>query len=65
MDGSVTQLQDRILRAMSPEEKLRVSQGLREAAWLLKSAWIREHHPERSEAEIQAEVHRLFHESSA
>ena len=52
--------QDRLLRAMTPLQKLQLSQELRRTAWLLKEAWIRAQHPALSPAEVEARVRQLF-----
>lgn len=57
--------QQEILRGMSPEDKLRVSQGLRDDAWAFKAAWLRQLHPDWTDAEVQDAVRRLFRDVSA
>lgn len=57
--------QDEILRGMSPERKLLVSEELRRVAWELKTAWIVSRHPELDAAEVQARVRRIFLDASA
>ena len=52
--------QDRLLRAMTPLQKLQLSQELRRTAWLLKEAWIRTRHPALSPPEVEARVRQLF-----
>lgn len=58
-------LQEELIRSMSVERKLEVSQALREAAWELKAAWIRSMHPELPEPGVQEEVRRLFRNAGA
>ncbi len=53
-------LQDELVRRMSPEEKLRVSESLRHFAWELKAGWLRSQHSGWSEDEVQDEVRRIF-----
>ena len=65
MPISVMDLQAQLIRAMTPERKLAISQSLRRTAWELKAAWIRSIHPELPEAEVQAEVRRLFRDAGA
>jgi len=40
MPSSVRATQARLVRAMSPERRLLVSEQLRRAAWDIKAAWI-------------------------
>lgn len=61
----VRQKQDEILRGLSPESRLRISLGLRNAAWELKAAAIRQACPDCPEAEVQAAVRQLFRDASA
>ena len=65
MPISVMDLQTQLIRAMTPEQKLAISQSLRDTAWELKAAWIRSTHPQLPEAEVQAEVRRLFRDAGA
>lgn len=53
-------LQDRLLKAMSPERKLLVSEALRNSAWELKAAWIRSRNPDLSPLEVQQRVRQIF-----
>jgi len=57
---SVLELQRRLIRAMSPEQKLRASEALRDAAWQLKAAWLRSQHPELPESAVQEAVRGWF-----
>ena len=50
----------RILRAMSPEQKLKAMEDMYWAARALKAAWLRSQHPNWSEEEIQREVRAIF-----
>jgi hypothetical protein len=65
MPISVIDLQTELIRAMTPDQKLRISQSLRETAWDAKAAWIRSTHPKLPEPEVQAEVRRLFRDAGA
>jgi hypothetical protein len=49
-----------ILRALTPERKLEVAQGLRRTAWEITAAGIRKRHPAWSEGEVQEEVRAVF-----
>lgn len=53
-------LHDELIRAMSPERKLLMSEELRRTAWALKAAFLRTQHPNESEGLIQERVRRLF-----
>jgi hypothetical protein len=50
----------RILRAMTPAQKLRAAARLYQSARRLKAAALRAQHPEWSEAEIQEAVREIF-----
>ena len=50
----------RILRAMTPEQKLRAIKRLYWTARSLKAAWLRHQHPDWSEDEVQREVRKIF-----
>jgi hypothetical protein len=43
----------RIFAAMSPERKLEVAWRIREEALALKEAWLRQQHPQESDAQIR------------
>jgi malate synthase len=45
--------QMRILARLDPETKLAVAQRLREDALALKEAWLRQCHPDETDAEIK------------
>ena len=45
--------QMRILARLSPERKLEIARRLREEALALKTAWLRERHPDEDEAAIR------------
>ena len=49
-----------ILQSKTPEEKLRIALRLYESARLLKSAALREQHPEWDEKQIQQKVREIF-----
>lgn len=50
----------RILRAMTPEQKLRAAEEMYRAALEIKAAALRAHHPDWSEEKIQREVREIF-----
>ncbi len=50
----------RILRAMTPEQKLRAAEELYRAALEIKAAALRAHHPDWSEEEVQRKVRDIF-----
>jgi hypothetical protein len=50
---------------MSAEQKLQLSQALRDSAWVLKAAWIRCTLPELTEPEVQEAVRRVFRHAGA
>lgn len=60
MHPEALDLQDRLLKAMSPERKLLVSEALRKAAWELKAAWISGRNPDLSPVEVQQRVRQIF-----
>ena len=64
MSASAVDLQVQLVRAMTAEQKLRLSQALRDAAWEFKAAWIRSNQPELSEPAVQEAVRRLFRDAS-
>lgn len=49
-----------ILRAMTPEQKLKAAQWIYESAWQLKLAWIRAQHPDWSDEQVHAAVREAF-----
>ena len=63
MTQSALERQTQLIRAMTAQQKLRVSEALYAAAWDLKAAWIRSQHPELPETEIQDQVRRLFRDA--
>ncbi len=52
--------QKRILRAMTPAQKIRAGERLIESARELKAAAIRARHPDWSDAQVQAAVREVF-----
>lgn len=60
MDEGTLELSDRLIRSMSPERKLLLSEDLRRTAWLLKAAWLRSQHADKPEAWIQEQVRTIF-----
>ncbi len=50
----------RILRAMTPEQKLRAASNLYWGARDLKAAWLRAQHPEWTEGQVQKAVRDAF-----
>jgi hypothetical protein len=57
-------LQYEIYRRMTPERRLAISEQLYWSAREMKSAWLRQQHPEWSEPRIKEEVTRLFRNAS-
>jgi len=53
-------VQDEILRAMTPHQKLRVAMNLYYSARQLKMAWIRQLHKDWSEKQVEEAVRRIF-----
>jgi hypothetical protein len=49
----------RVLRAMTPEQKLQTMERLYRTARSLKAAWLRAQHPDWREEKIQRAVQRL------
>lgn len=60
MHSKARALQDRLVRAMSPERKLLASEALRNAAWELKAAWISSRHPDLTPVTVQERVRQIF-----
>lgn len=58
-------VQTRGLRAMSADEKVRVSQALWEEAWEVLAAGVRGRHPEWTEAQVVARVRELIRDVHA
>ncbi len=50
----------RILRAMTPEQKLRAAEELYRAALEIKAAALRARHPDWSEEDVQRKVRDIF-----
>ena len=48
-----------VVRALSVRQKLDVMNGLWRQAVTLKAAWIKLHHPELGEAEVEAQAMKL------
>jgi len=65
MPPSVLEVQDRLLKEMSPERKLLVSDALRRSAGQLKAAWVARQHPELDAEAIDARVRRAFLDAGA
>ncbi|MCB0300874.1 MAG: hypothetical protein KDE52_12520 [Calditrichaeota bacterium] len=53
-------IQIEIYKKMTPEQKLRIAGQMNLDARKLKAAWLRKIHPDWSEADIQAEVKKIF-----
>jgi hypothetical protein len=49
-----------IYHKMSPAQKLAIAIQLREDAWELKAAWLRQLHTDWSEEEVQNKVREIF-----
>ncbi|MBA3259743.1 MAG: hypothetical protein H0T68_09795 [Gemmatimonadales bacterium] len=65
MPASATEIQLQLVRAMTAEQKLKLSQALRDSAWEFKAAWIRSSQPELTECAVQEAVRRLFRHAGA
>jgi len=52
--------QNKILKRMSPQQKLEASMNLYYSARKLKAAWLRQTHPDWSEEEIAQAVKEIF-----
>ena len=65
MHPTVLERQADVIRAMTPEQKIRASQALYAAAWDLKAAWIRSQYPDLPEDQVQAQVRQLFRDAGA
>ena len=50
----------RIIRAMSPAQKLRAAERLYDSAWQLKAAALRAEHPEWTDEAIRQAVREIF-----
>ena len=50
----------RILRAMTPEQKLRAAEQMYRAALEIKAAALRAHYPDWSEQKVRREVREIF-----
>ena len=50
---------------MTPEQKLRASEALRNAAWQLKAAWLRQLQPHLTEHAVQDAVRKWFLDGAA
>ena len=57
---SQQQIQDEILRRMSPEQRLAAATNLYYSARKLKAAWIRHLHPDWSDEQVEKEVREIF-----
>ena len=54
------EIQNNILRKMTPTEKLRLSMRLYYSAWEFKAAWLRQNHQDWSEWQVQKAVKEIF-----
>ncbi len=63
MYSSPAEMQVQLVRAMTPEEKLSISQALRDSAWEFKAAWIRSCRPDLAESDVQETVRKLFRDA--
>lgn len=59
-DVEISPEQVKAYRRMPPERRLALAEGLYWSARELKAAWLRQSHPEWSEAEVAREVTRIF-----
>lgn len=60
-----TDLQTHALRAMSADDKIRVSQALWEETWEVLAAGVRGRHPEWTPAQVLARVKELLRDAHA
>jgi hypothetical protein len=54
------EIQDGILRKMTPEQKLRLAMNLYYSAWQLKAAWLGELHKNWPDEQIEQAVREIF-----
>jgi len=54
------QVQEELIRAMTPGRRLEVARELYETAWQLKAAGLRREHPDWSENDVLAKLRRVF-----
>ena len=54
------QVQEELIRAMTPGRRLAVARELYETAWQLKAAGLRREHPDWSENDVLAKLRRVF-----
>lgn len=54
------QLQNELIRRMTPARRLEIAQELYRTAWQLKEAGLRRQYPDWSEEEIHAKCRRVF-----
>jgi hypothetical protein len=54
------EIQDEILKKMTPEQKLRLAMNLYYSAWEIKAAWLRELHKDWSDKQIEQAVREIF-----
>lgn len=59
-DEEMHPLQERIFRAMTPARRYEVARALYWQARALKTAGVREAHPDWTEEQVTAEVRRIF-----
>ena len=54
------EIQNEILRKMTPTQKIRLAMRLYYSAWQFKTAWLKEIHKDWSNTQIEQEVKRIF-----
>ncbi|MBU1259832.1 MAG: hypothetical protein KJ757_00940 [Planctomycetes bacterium] len=54
------EIQNEILRKMTPTQKVRLAMRLYYSAWEFKAAWLKEIHKDWSSTQIEQEVKRIF-----
>lgn len=54
------QMQDEIIRHMTPARRLLIARELYSAAWRLKAAGLRHEHPDWPEKQVLAKLRRVF-----
>lgn len=57
---TVPQMQDDLIRRMTPARRLEVARELHDTAWNLKMAVVKREHPEWPDDEVFAKVRRVF-----
>lgn len=64
-DLSMRAKQIEIYRNMTPAERWREAERLRQTAWKMKSAGVRDQHPDWTEEQVMARVRELFQNAAS